>query len=342
MRALLVIVLIAALGWSGYWWIGSTAHERALTGWLEEQRTRGWVAEAESLHVTGYPNRFDTIITDLDLADPFTGWSWNAPEFQILSLSYKPTHVIAVWPGVQTIASPAERIAVSARQMRGSVRLAANTRLSFEEARIELEAVGLNSTLGWQAALAEGQFAMRAVPEGSGPENAYDVSLRARALRLPEYLRNRLDPAGLLPDAVERADIRLTPVFTAPWDRISVEYGPPQMIALNVGNVSFAWGPMQMTVTGRLDADERGFAEGSLNVIARNWQDMLDMAVRSGWLAENMRTTVETALALLAQGTGETRRLDMTITYRGGRAWLGLIPLGPAPRLHDGLVFSSG
>ena len=34
MRTLLAIVILAAFGWSGWWYAQATARDRALTGWL--------------------------------------------------------------------------------------------------------------------------------------------------------------------------------------------------------------------------------------------------------------------------------------------------------------------
>jgi len=140
MRRLLTLVLIVASLWSIYWFIGASAQKIALQSWLEDRRGDGWVAEAEELRVRGFPNRFDTILRDLSLADPLTGWSWDAPEFQILALSYRPNHVIAVWPPEQQFATPNERMTVTSDLIRGSVRLQPTTALGLEEARIDLGA----------------------------------------------------------------------------------------------------------------------------------------------------------------------------------------------------------
>lgn len=334
MRSLFFALIIASLAWGGYWLVGSRAKQAALEGWLADRRAQGWVADTDALTVQGFPNRFDTTIKNLNLADPRSDWAWSAPWFQIFALSYQPNHIIAVWPPEQTIASAAERITITNADMRGSVRFTPSTNLALDQAIIQLDTVSLSSTLDWTAALAEGQLAIRRAEPGAAPEHGYDVSLKARDLRMPEPLRNLLDPTGLLPEAVDQADIRLTPVFDAAWDRIAIETGPPALKILNVGNVSFSWGDMSMTVTGRLDAEEDGVAKGSLNVIARNWRDMLDVSVRAGWVPADLRGSLETGLGLLARATGQTDRLDVTLSFRKGLAFLGPIPVGRAPRLN--------
>ena len=109
MRILLAIVILAAAGWSGFWWFNASARERALTRWLEERRADGWQAEAADMRVTGFPNRVDVIITDLRLADPEAGWSWQASGLQILSLAWKPHQFIVALPGSRWSRPPTRR-----------------------------------------------------------------------------------------------------------------------------------------------------------------------------------------------------------------------------------------
>ena len=54
MRVLLAIVVLAGLGWSGFWFWNASTRDRALTNWLEERRAAGWVADG-AVRVTGFP-----------------------------------------------------------------------------------------------------------------------------------------------------------------------------------------------------------------------------------------------------------------------------------------------
>ena len=38
MRILLVVVVLALLGWGGYWFVGAQAVERGLAAWIEDRR----------------------------------------------------------------------------------------------------------------------------------------------------------------------------------------------------------------------------------------------------------------------------------------------------------------
>ena len=56
----LFLLVLAALGWGIYWFVGAQATERGLSAWLEARRSEGWTAEAATLATNGFPNRFDT------------------------------------------------------------------------------------------------------------------------------------------------------------------------------------------------------------------------------------------------------------------------------------------
>ena len=56
MGRLIIFILVAAGLWMGYWAFGSISLERALKAWLDDRRAEGWVAEVESIDVSGFPN----------------------------------------------------------------------------------------------------------------------------------------------------------------------------------------------------------------------------------------------------------------------------------------------
>ena len=107
MRNLIILIIAACMLWGGYWFAGSRAVQSGLTGWFSDQQRNGWIVEYSALKTRGFPNRFDTTITDLTLVDPRSGVAWLLPNFQIFALSYKPNHIIAVWPERQSIKLPA-------------------------------------------------------------------------------------------------------------------------------------------------------------------------------------------------------------------------------------------
>ncbi|MCA8881926.1 MAG: DUF2125 domain-containing protein [Rhodobacteraceae bacterium] len=331
MRFLFAVVFLAALAWSGFWWVASSTVEKGLTGWLDARRADGWVVAYDSLDTEGYPSRLDTTITGLELADPATGVSWTAPMFQILALSYKPHHVIVVWPHDQTWASPFETVAVTSETMRGSAVFEPGPSLALDRSTVEFAGVGLSSSAGWTASLAKGQLAVRRTP---AIQNSYDFAFETTDLRLPEGMAKSLDRPGIAGDVVERLSAQATVVFDAPWDRFAVEKRRPQPRQIHLDLARATWGELDLKIAGAVDVDTDGSPTGEMTVKATNWREILDLAVAGGAIPESIAPLIESGLKSLARLSGNPDTIDVPIQFAKGRMTLaGLVPLGPAPRL---------
>ena len=215
MRTLTILVVIAVTLWGGYWLIGSTAMESGLSAWFDQRRDEGWQADFSALNTSGFPNRFDTTIEDLELADPTTGLAWAAPFFQIFALSYRPGHIIAIWPDQQTIATPEERITIASSNMRGSLVFNETTDLNLNRTSIVLEGMGFTSTKGWSSYLENGQLAMRQV---EGAENTYQVYFEAKGITPASEFMKNLGNIEHLTGIIQGLTIDAQITFDAPWE----------------------------------------------------------------------------------------------------------------------------
>lgn len=332
--AIMVLLALAAFGWSGWWFYHAAARERAVTEWLAERREAGWVAEAAEVRVDGFPYRFDTIVAGLELADPGSGWSWRAPEFGFTSLAYQPQHIIADWPGEQVIATPIETVRVRSDTLRGSVVFDPTSRLTLNRSSIEIGGLTILGDSGWQAAIGRALLATRqaAVAEVA-PGTAHDVSFTAQGLRLPEAWTARLDRAGVLPEALETAEFDLTLVFDRPWDRAAVEGENPALEQVRIREARLGWGRLDLRGSGTLTADAQGYAEGEIDLRARNWREMVEIAESAGAIPSGMSGAVRSGLGFIAQLSGDPEVLELPLTFADGRTRLGPIGLGPAPVL---------
>jgi len=331
MRTLLAIVILAALAWAGWWFLQSTARDRAMEAWLADRRAAGWVAEAADVRVRGFPNRVDTVVTRLDLSDPDAGWSWRADGLQILSLSYKPHHVIAVLTGEQTVATPYETVRATSDLLRGSVVFRPTPRLELDHATFEIENMRLAGDTGWGATIGKAILATRQAADGT--PFAHDVAFNAESLTLPPELLASFRADGVLPVEVGPVAIDTTLVFDRPWDRPAIEADNPVLERVEVRDLAFTWGKLDLRGKGSLQVDDEGFAEGRLDLHVRNWRAMLDVAEASGALNPTLAAAVRSGLGLVARLSGSGDALDVPLDLADGVARLGPIRLGPAPRL---------
>jgi hypothetical protein len=329
MRTLLAIVVLAALGWSAWWWFNASMRERALERWLADRRADGWQAEAADLRVTGFPNRVDTIVTDLHLADPEAGWSWHAAEFQILSLTWAPHRFIVALPGVQAFSTPYETLTTTSDLLRGSVAFRPNTRLELDHSTFEIEGMQVASDLGWTAEIGKAILATR---QAEGRPFGHDIAFDADSILLPEALVARA--GGVLPAAIGPVEVDTTATFDRAWDRPSVEGENPELVGIDVRRLSLDWGDLALTGNGSVTADAEGLASGNLDLEARNWRAMLDLAERTGALPSGVAAAIRAGLGLFASfGGAGGDMLGVPLSFEDGRTRLGPVAIGPAPRL---------
>ena len=331
MRKLFAIVFLAAFGWAAYWFIGSTAVERGLKAWFDGRENAGWVANYDALNTRGFPSRFDTTIEGLELADPRSGVAWTVPQLDILALSYRPNHIIAILPGTQVLATPYQKIEIGAQTLRGSVVFEPDTDLALDRSSFEIANMVVGSSLGWQAEIAQGKFATRR-PDEDDPLT-HDIAFEATNLTPSDSLRKRLDPAGLLPDSFALFTTQITASFDSPWDRHAIERARPQPTALKIDKLQAQWGNLDLRVAGDLTISDTGRPTGEITVKATNWRDMIALGQASGALQPSAADILTKVLELVSAASGDPNTLDAPLTFRNGRISFGIIPLGRAPRL---------
>ncbi|MEL7213661.1 MAG: DUF2125 domain-containing protein [Pseudomonadota bacterium] len=331
MRVLGIIVVLAVAGWGGYWYLGKSAYQAGLEQWFEDRRTEGWVADYAALETGGFPSRFDTEITSLELADPETGVAWQAPLFRVEAASASPTEIDVVWPGEQTIASPQERVTILSEVMRAGVRFAPNTSLALEAMDATLDQVVLRSSEGWESAVQSGIFTTR-LDEGS--TTAHVINFTATGVTPGAQIVDIIDTSDILPDALETLQLDMTADFDAPWDRAAIEERRPQPTALDLRLAKAQWGPLELSAVGAVTVDADGRPEGSIDIKATEWREMLRMAVAGGVIPADLAPTIERGLQLLAGLSGSSTSLNTTLNFNRGLMSVGPIPVGPAPVLR--------
>ena len=88
---------------------------------------------------------------------------------------------------------------------------------------------------------------------------------------------------------------------------------------------------MTVQINGDVDVDGSGRLDGALDLRAEDWRAYLDaQGADGGGPEEAVRGLLE--MVSLVSGGGET--LDLTLRLEDGQMSVGLIPLGPAPRLR--------
>ncbi|PZR00702.1 MAG: High-affinity K+ transporter ATPase chain B [Cereibacter sphaeroides] len=325
-RILFGVVLVLSVAWSVYWFVGSSAMERGANQWFADQAAAGLVAEHGDLSVAGYPSRFDLTVNDLYLADPLTGYAWTAPFVQILTLSYKPWHLIAALPNDQSFQTPLQKLTLASAKLQASLVVQPSNKLALDRTRIVGDSLTLSSDLGWSI----GAKTLRFATDSLTPDALqHEVGLELLQIT-PDAALSALLPE--LPTEIERARLDAKLTLTAPPDQQANETRP-QVQTIEVKDLALVWGPIQLSGKGTVTADAMGQAEGRVDLRLTNWRKALPLAVATGLMRPEVQQTWENMLAALASESGNPDDLDMPLSFQRGRMMLGPLPLGSAPVL---------
>ena len=326
MRILLGLVMALFLAWGGYWFVGSTAMERAAAEWFKVQTAEGLVAEHGAIAVHGFPSRFDLTVDDPHVADPATGFGWTAPFVQILSLSYAPWHVIAALPHTQQVATPMGELTLNSAKLQGSLVVTPSPDLALDRTRIVGDDLSLVFPERWTAAAKTLRFATERI-EPSGL--VHEIGLEVLEI-IPDPAVHAAAPD--LPGTIERLHVDAQLRLSAPLDRHAAETRP-HVTGVDLKDLQLTWGTLGLFGKGSVAPDAGGRAEGRIDFRVTNWRAAMPLAVAAGVVKPEVRQTWENVLAALASQSGDPSNLDLPLTFRNGRTSLGPLPLGPAPLL---------
>lgn len=319
MRRLAILVIAAGLIWSGHWFWAAARHSNAVIDWLEARRADGWEVSYSDLSVRGFPNRLDTTLTDLTLADPHSRIVWQMPFFQLLTLSYKRGHVIAVWPDSQAISRGPQRLRIGSDGLRASVVFDPKTG-AVQRTNLEAQVVNIDRSDGAAIALA----GLRAAAQHTAPGGTeYRLALAADAIA-----------GGTGTPGASAVSADLTATFDKLWTLSALHTPRPQPTRLGLRLMDYRLGDLELKLAGDLEIDDAGRADGRLTVKAANWRALLDQAQDGGQIPPDLAEMLETGLDLLSRMSGNERTLDVPLRFDAGEMRLGPVPLGPAPRLR--------
>lgn len=325
MRALLAVIIIAAGLWSGYWFVGKSAVESGVEATIAAAPANGVQIGYQDYGVSGFPNRFDLTFTAPSVRLNATDFAWNAEFFQLLSLSYKPWHLIAAFAPVQHFEIAGQPYSLTSGKLQASLIAQPKTDLPLDHATL------IGDTLIFKAQdrpLFTAQTLRLASRIDPSRVNSHQIGLEILDITPAEGLWQL--PQGL-PNHIPLIRTDATASFSAPLDRFFGQT-QPMLTALDIRETIVQWGDLNLFAKGALTVID-GYPEGELALQVKGWQSLLPILVDAGVIKPDQSRLIETMAKMLARGSADGQSLSLPLTFRDGRMALGPIPLGPAPRL---------
>ena len=330
MRALLLVVLVAAGLWGGYWFVGSRAVEQGVEGWFAAQADGPLQASNAGVAVQGFPNRFDLTVTEPRIFDEVSGIGWVAPFVQVFSMSWKPWHIIATLPQEQTVILPGQEVVVTSTLVQGSAVAEPGTDVVLDRTTVVADGLALRSTAGWEVSATSARFATRRAPDDA---LAHEIGLDLTTLQPDAAFRMELQSTSDLPEQIDQLRIDAWVDLSAAIDRHIAETRP-MVEAVKLREALLRWGDLVISGTGEVVPSPDGQAQGRIDIRVEQWRKMVPVMVAAGLITPQVSETVTRAMQLMAEQDGTPDVLDVPLVFAQGRMSLGPIPLGPAPYLR--------
>lgn len=306
MRAILGVVIAAALLWVGYWFWGAAAVKTRTQAWMSEQGAMG------DISVIGFPNRFDLTVTNPALQRDGIGYS--APFVQVFAMTWKPWHLIAAFAPKQEITILDQTLTVTSPHLLSSVVMHPQGGFAVQELRLDGTTLGLTST-EWHIDAAHVTAAIDLKTDPLSPRFGG---------RLTEFTTPV--PVAGLQDLIELASFDANLLLDTPLDAGATGQS---VLGIDLQDARLNWGDFSLMAKGRLAPDVQGMVSGRINLTLTGANHLPQILVALGLIAPDQTTNLAKGLAVMGGGG------QFTVILSGGAIRIGPIPLGAAPPWPD-------
>ncbi len=327
-RILIIAVVALSLIWSGYWFLGGRAHRGMVVGQLERAEADGWKITHSGVELNGFPNRFDTTVTELRMESPEGEFIWETPSLQLLTLSYRPNHLIAVLPDKQRFSIFGNSVELTSQGMNASIVVSDPDNLNIERFVFESSKAELEISTGWKGVFDNVLFAVRRSDQDPAKVDA--------AIRLSsKETRSSNDEADDTEDLIKPTTMTGEASLQASRE-IGLNMckdGHAEIRRIDVSELKLSRRQSELGVAGSLAFDSNGVSDGQLDITITNGQPLVDEAVEAELIDANVAANIGTVLSLLALTSADPASATAPISINNGRAGIAGIGLYDIPRI---------
>jgi hypothetical protein len=316
---IIVVVLVAAGAYAGYWFVAANSLQAGLEKWAAARRAQGYTLQWGRESVDGFPLRFRIALDDASIA---RGNSYHiaVPEIagEASPWDVMRWHVTAPRGGTGTAQGMAADIV--AKSLSGDVTLGGDA-TDIDVSILELTGAGATA----------GQLTAHITLPRQAPRSDRDLALAAM-VRLYHLVLPK--PVTALGDTIENvtADFKIMGGLPQGDWRQALAAWRDAGGNVEIDQANLQWGALHLEANGTLalDRDMQPIAALSASIV--DHAALIDAAVAAGILPKKNSTLVKLVLNLLAKRDpdGQTR-LTAPVTVQNGRLTIGRVEIGKLP-----------
>ena len=330
MRLLVIVILIASSGWSTYWFVGKSIRQATLNNWFNEKSENGWDVQ-NTLHLRGFPNRFDAIIEDINLNNPKSGLKWSADRLEILQLSYKPNHFIVLGPLEQKLQIFDQKLFITSKKLRGSLVFQTDSELELDRSTISSEKLIIETSTDTFFAAEKIILALRRI---NNSENIYDIALDLREVFSSRLNLKNYDPYETMPNEFEILTLDASAEFDKPLNQKSFDQKLYNISNFKINKTELVWGSFKLKAVGNLSLDPDGYLTGNITIRATNWKQVFDLVLDNRVTNKETKNAIRTLFKLFGNISQNNQALEIPLKFSNKKIFIGIIPIANSPKIN--------
>jgi hypothetical protein len=326
--SMFLVPLVAAAGYTAYWFILADRLKDGIGPWAELQRAQGYTLHWESLVADGYPGAFRlrfghaTAIGNSQLPLEIA-----APELSGEAMPWSLQRWRVSAPQGIGIAAPGEGGGLKAGTLEGSVASGGERGTAID--LIARQVVGTGFAAGFAVASAEADLTLAE----HAPAEPGDAAIGAAFRLTTVTLAAPMPPFG---GTIEALSLAATMRGALPPGR------PRDAVALwqqrggtvEITSASLRWGALAVDASGTLALDEHLQPVGTLTATIESDDATIDALAALGKLRPGDVALVKNVVGLMAtSGADGKKRLTLPVTLKSERLYLGPVQIAALPRI---------
>ena len=299
---IVVTIVIAVAGYTGYWFIAAGEIGDRIDDWAEKQREQGLEIETRGTFVSGFPLRFEVTLREPRIQDTRNGWRWTSDSLRAEASAWDFSEV-TVFPdrrnAVQVLVEGGEWREIDAHIGGGKLTVKLDDNRRFRQVTLDLQELEIAGV--WPEKVAQiGSLQANGVAiddDGSG-EQVLKTSIAVRDGVLPS------DLAEGLGETLDFLDIDASVVGSIPSERGTNEAITAWRDAggtLELNGFRVRWGPLGIESAGTiaLDGAMRPIAALTADIIG--YGDVIDALIMSNMIPLGDAFIAKVAFNMLAE-----------------------------------------
>lgn len=328
---ILAAVVLAAAGYTAYWFHVAGEMRKGVEAWATQQRAEGWRVTWADLDIRGFPTTIRARILTPHLVSP-AGIGWSAESVSASASPFDLTDLDLSAPGRHTVQwheGPAATI--TAAEATGRLNLARGGQIED----LSLFAVRVSAADGTGQAVEAAAIALSIDPLPTvrpGHDTATaNFSGSIQDLVLPPVPALLMEPRIALVEIAGRVMGPLPPGEALPALRAwSADGG-----TIEIDRLILDWEPMTLAAEGTLAFDNDLQPLIALSARVRGYGQLMDRLAAAGTIDQRAADAAKLLLSLLAQPDSQGQpAIPVPVTLQDGTLFLGPAPVARVPPIQ--------